>query len=63
MRKYRILVVDDRKVAADILATLLRKKGQEVHTAYGGEEAIVAAERLRPDVRPARHWDAEDERL
>jgi signal transduction histidine kinase/DNA-binding response OmpR family regulator len=50
VRKYRLLVVDDQKHGADILAKLLRKKGQEVHTAYGGEEAIVAAERLRPDV-------------
>ena len=50
VKKYRLLVVDDQKHGADILARLLRKKGQEVHTAYGGEEAIVAAERLRPDV-------------
>ena len=49
-RKYRVLVVDDRKVTANILAKLLRKKGHEVHTAYDGEEAIIAAERLRPDV-------------
>ena len=49
-RKYRVLVVDDREVAADILAKLLRKKGQEVHTAYDGEQAIEAAERLRPEV-------------
>jgi signal transduction histidine kinase/CheY-like chemotaxis protein len=49
-RKYRVLVVDDLKPAADIQAKFLRKNGHEVHTAYGGEEAILAAERFRPDV-------------
>ena len=47
---YRILVVDDRKNAADILAKLLRTKGHEVHTAYDGQEALLAAEKFRPEV-------------
>ena len=47
---YRILVVDDRKNAADILAKLLRKRGHEVQTAYDGKNALVAAEKFRPEV-------------
>ena len=47
---YRILVVDDQKNAADILAKLLKKKGHDVQTAYDGEEALLAAETFRPEV-------------
>jgi PAS domain S-box-containing protein len=46
----RILIVDDLKDSADSLAMLLRMKGHEVHTAYDGEEAVIAAERFRPEV-------------
>jgi CheY-like chemotaxis protein len=48
--KRRILVVDDLKDSADSLAMLLRLKGHEVHTAYDGEEAVIAAEKVRPEV-------------
>jgi CheY-like chemotaxis protein len=48
--KYRILIVDDLEDSADSLAMLLRMSGHEVHTAYDGEEAVTAAEKLRPEV-------------
>lgn len=48
--KLRFLVVDDVRDNADTLAMLLKVMGHEVHTAYDGEEAIVAAEKLEPDV-------------
>jgi PAS domain S-box-containing protein len=46
----RILIVDDLKDSADSLAMLLRMSSHEVHTAYDGEEAVVAAEQFRPEV-------------
>jgi len=48
--KHRVLIVDDLKDSADSLARLLRLRGQEAATAYDGEEAIRAAEALRPDI-------------
>lgn len=48
--KCRILVVDDLKDSADSLSMLLRVSGHEVHTAYDGEEAVIAAEKVRPEV-------------
>jgi CheY-like chemotaxis protein len=47
---YRILVVDDRKNSADILTKLLKKKRHDVQTAYGGQEALLAAEKFKPEV-------------
>ena len=46
----RVLVVDDNADAADSLAMLLQVRGDEVHVAYDGEEAVVAEELFRPDV-------------
>lgn len=46
----RVLVIDDNVDAADSLAQLLRLRGHDVHTAYGGEDGVACAERLRPDV-------------
>ncbi|MFO0808523.1 MAG: PAS domain S-box protein, partial [Gemmataceae bacterium] len=48
--KYRLLVVDDLKDSADSLAMLLKMLGHEVHTAYDGEDAIIAAEKFHPEV-------------
>jgi PAS domain S-box-containing protein len=48
--KHRILIVDDLQDSADSLARWLRMYGQEVQTAYDGEQAIQAAEAMRPDV-------------
>lgn len=46
----RILLVDDNKDSADSLAMLLRLNGHEVYTGNDGEEAVIAAEKFRPDV-------------
>ena len=48
--RRRILVADDNRDSADSLAMLLKIKGYEVGTAYDGEQAVEAAEALRPDV-------------
>jgi PAS domain S-box-containing protein len=48
--RHRILIVDDLKDSADSLARLMRLRGQEAATAYDGEQAIHAAEALRPNV-------------
>ena len=46
----RVLVVDDNEDGAASMAMLLRLQGHETHVAHDGEQAIVQAERLRPDV-------------
>ena len=46
----RILVADDNRDSADSFARLFRLTGHEVETAYGGPEAVEAAERFRPEV-------------
>jgi CheY-like chemotaxis protein len=46
----RILVVDDNADAADSLAQLLRLDGHETVAAHDGAAALVAAERLAPEV-------------
>jgi CheY-like chemotaxis protein/two-component sensor histidine kinase len=46
----RILIVDDNWDGADTLGMMLRLMGNDIRTAYDGEEAITAAEEFRPDV-------------
>ena len=46
----RVLVVDDYPDNADSLTLLLKMMGHEVATAYDGEQALDAAESLRPEV-------------
>jgi signal transduction histidine kinase/ActR/RegA family two-component response regulator len=46
----RILIVDDNRDAADMLAMFLQLGGHETHTAHDGEEAIEATTRLHPDL-------------
>jgi signal transduction histidine kinase len=46
----RIIVVDDNRDSADTLATVLRKLGHEVHTAYNGPRAVELAQQLRPEL-------------
>ena len=46
----RILVVDDNRDAASILAMLLKIMGNHVRTAHDGEEAVQAAGEFRPHV-------------
>lgn len=48
--RRRILVVDDNRDSARSLAMLLKLGGHEAHTAYDGQEALSAAESVRPDV-------------
>lgn len=45
----RILVVDDNRDSADVLAMLLTFAGHETYTANDGVAAVEAAARLRPD--------------
>lgn len=47
--KCRILVVDDNKDAAKMLALTLRLQGHEVHTAHDGQDAVDQAAALQPD--------------
>ncbi len=48
--KRRILVVDDNRDSADSLTLLLSMLGNEVHTAYDGQEAVEAAAAFQPEV-------------
>jgi CheY-like chemotaxis protein len=48
--RYRILVVDDNRDAAESTGTMLRMMGNEVRTAHGGLQAIDEAATFRPDV-------------
>jgi signal transduction histidine kinase/CheY-like chemotaxis protein len=48
-RPLRVIVVDDNEDAADSLATLLRVQGHAVAVAYTGQDALLQAERERPD--------------
>jgi two-component system CheB/CheR fusion protein len=46
----RILAVDDNKDSADSLSLLLQLLGNDVRSAYDGEQALEMAKELRPDV-------------
>jgi CheY-like chemotaxis protein len=46
----RILIVDDNRDAADMLAMLLELTGHETFTAHDGMAAVEAAAKLDPDV-------------
>jgi two-component system CheB/CheR fusion protein len=48
--KRRILVVDDDKDVAKMLATFLRLEGHEVRVAHSGHKAIEVAQEEPPDV-------------
>jgi PAS domain S-box-containing protein len=48
--KHRVLIADDNRDSADSLALLLKILGNEVGTAYDGEQAVEAAAALRPEV-------------
>jgi PAS domain S-box-containing protein len=48
--KHRVLIADDNRDSADSLALLLKIMGNEVGTAYDGEQAVEAAAALRPEV-------------
>ncbi len=46
----RILIVDDNRDAAEMLAMLLQFSGHDTHTAHDGVEAVEAVTELQPDV-------------
>ena len=46
----RILIVDDNRDSADSLAMLLRIMGNDIRTAYDGQEGVDVAGQFRPDV-------------
>src|SRR5436190_16549966 len=46
----RVLVVDDERVQADLLAHVLGGEGFETRAAYSPQEAFVEARKFRPDV-------------
>lgn len=48
--RRRVLIVDDNVDHAESVATLLRLEGHEVHTAYGGLEALDAVAAVYPEV-------------
>jgi CheY-like chemotaxis protein len=50
MKRYRVLVVEDDKDAADSLALLMRLAGYEVEVAYSPHVALVMAEKQRRNV-------------
>lgn len=45
----RVLVIDDNRDAADMLALLLRKRRIQIETVYRSIDAFSAAETFRPD--------------
>jgi PAS domain S-box-containing protein len=46
----RVLVVDDNRDAADLLAAVLQAMGHEVEVAYDGPEALAKLEHFTPEV-------------
>ena len=46
----KILVLDDEKEIADVIALYLRNDGYEVETAYSGREALGLIEKEEPDL-------------
>ncbi|WMW21346.1 response regulator [Methanolobus mangrovi] len=47
---FRVLVVDDEKIAVEMMEEMLKDTNYDVLTAYGGQEAIVTALNDHPDV-------------
>jgi PAS domain S-box-containing protein len=45
----RILIVDDNKDAADSLAMLMKRNGNNTRTAYNGPDALLVADIFRPE--------------
>jgi CheY-like chemotaxis protein len=50
VEELKVLVVDDNRAAAEMLATLFRLKGSAVQLAHDGEAAVLTAEKFLPDV-------------
>ena len=50
LSSLRVMVVDDNRDAADLIAEFLNMCGHETLPIYGGAEAIRAADAFQPDV-------------
>ena len=50
MKSRRILVVDDNADAAQTLGMVLEMSGHQVHLAYDGEQAVIKARELAPEI-------------
>jgi CheY-like chemotaxis protein/anti-sigma regulatory factor (Ser/Thr protein kinase) len=48
--KHRVLIVDDNEEAAEMLGMIIETLGNEVRTAYGGQQGIEIAAEFRPEV-------------
>jgi signal transduction histidine kinase len=46
----RVLIADDNRDGAEIMAMLLRQSGMQVHVAHNGVEAVSLAAEVHPDV-------------
>lgn len=49
-RRVSVLIVDEKRHSADMLADLLRLKGHNARVAYSGPQALVIVRVWRPDV-------------
>lgn len=49
-RQRRILIIDDNREAAQLLASSLAAHGHDVRVAHDGPEALTEAERFRPEL-------------
>lgn len=49
-RPARILIVEDVKSAAEMLALFFEMDGMETQVAFDGVEAVIAAKEFRPDL-------------
>ena len=49
MRVLKIIVADDDRDTVDMLATLLRDEGHDVHPVYQGKDVLPTARFVRPD--------------
>ena len=49
MRVLKIIVADDDRDTVDMLATLLRDEGHDVHRVYQGKDVLPMARLVRPD--------------
>ena len=48
--KHKILVVDDERPIADMLAVILNRNNYEAEAAYGGLQAVESARKFCPDL-------------
>jgi len=49
-RKRKVLVVDDNRDSAELMAIIFDVLGHEVHTAHDGVEAVEVAARVKPSI-------------